>query len=301
MTDELARFHLEPDDGYAGAVTLDRTAVGRVSVALQRTRSAVVRRGPRRAITGSVPLHNAYALTWDMEASNDLPTMRTILEALCDAQSALIVPGGHEWTLNASDKGARTFSSWTATEDGLSHRLRGGICKEVSLSINTGSIAAIASTWEFLTCEEVVEETADTTSSADRWAGGVDCHASWGGQDLTAWAVALNFSRDMSVGDIDDVGVARGYTGRPAVDIAGRLVGRISGEDAAELFRSDSTRELKISLYAGSAKMVITLHRVTFMITARRVVGNGQIEHTIEFVATAGTGLPTATVSLVQS
>lgn len=301
MQEEYARFHLAPDDGFTSAVAIDRTAVARSSVAMTRSRAGIVRRNPRRAIVANQPLYSTYAVTWDTDVCDDLPTLRMLMEALCDRDTCTAVTGGHEWQMDGASAGFRTFSAWAATEDGLSHRLHGGICREASITATTGTIAAVATTWEFQRIEAVEEGEPDTAAAPTAYAGSIECRCEWGGSPLTAWAVALNFSRDLAVADIDDTGVPRGYSGRPTVDIAGKMSCRVSSEDAAELFEAEILREFVLSMTAGTVTMTITLHRANFIITGRRVVGNGQIEHTIEFVATAGTGLPTATVSLVQS
>lgn len=300
MNEYAARFHLEPDDGYAGGVSLDRTAVVRSNVALQRRRSALVRRGPRREIVATAEIASTYSATWDFDVSNDLPTMHTAIEAMGDRGSRAAITGGNQWTIGR-EAGWRTFSAHTATEDGVDYTLAGGICREISLTITTGAIVAAATAWEFLTMTATPEAAADTDAAPAAFASPIDAGVTWDGTDLDTFSLAINLSRDLTIADLGEDGIPQGYSGRTIVDIAGRLIARVDAADAEDLFAGQLTREMVITIPAGATTMTITLHTVEFLMTKRRIVGAGQIEHEIEFVATTAGGLPAATITLVTA
>lgn len=298
MNEYLARFHLEPDDGYAGGVALDRTAVVRSAVSMERRRSAMVRRGPRRTIKKSADVFSTYGIGWNFDINDDLPSMQMALEAMCDRGSMAAITGGNSWTIG-KESGFRTFVAHSATEDGLEQTLTGGICRELAITITTGAVVAATTSWEFQTLESAAEAEPDTTGDASTCASPMNATVAWGGVDLDTFSLAINFSRDLTVGDVDEDGIPRGYSGKTTVDLAGRLVARASEADAATMFEGALTRSLTITIPVGDTTMTIALSACEFVITGRRIVGAGDVEHQIEFVATAGTSATLATVSLV--
>lgn len=299
MEEFAGQFHLEPDDGFGSAVTLDRTAVNRSRVALQRRRVLATRRGPRRALTSSRTLYQMFAAGWAFDFSDDAVAVRVLLEAIADKGSGEAIAGGHSWTFGRP-AGHRTFAGYAMTADGRSYKLHRGIAQELALTIEPNRLVGAEARFEFSDLTEVAADDPDTVAAPQTFASGLTASVEWGGVALDAFALALNLSRDLAPAGMTPAGVFTGALGNPVCDITGRLSCRVPVEDD-DLFLGQVTRALTIRIEAGESSLLIECPAVVFESLQRNIVSAGAVEHAVQFLATMPAGIDTlATFSLFE-
>lgn len=298
MEEFAGQFHLEPDDGFGSAVTLDRTAVNRSRVALQRRRVLSTRRGPRRAVASARTLYQMFSAGWTFDFADDAVAVRVLLEALADKGSGEAITGGHSWTIGRPN-GHRTFSGYAMTADGRSYRLHRGIAQELALTVEPNRLVGAEARFEFSELTEVAAADADTVADPGVFASGLTASVEWGGVALDAFALALNFSRDIAPAGMTPAGVFTGALGNPVCDITGRLSCRVPVEDD-DLFLGQVTRSLAVRVEAGASALLLEFPAVVFESLQRSVVSSGTVEHLVQFLAIKSGSSPVATISLFE-
>jgi hypothetical protein len=299
MDEFTGQFHLEPDDGFASGVTLDRTAVNRSRVALQRRRQLVTRRGPRRGLINARTLFQSFGAGWTFDFSDAGESARVLLEAIADKGSGQAITGGNSWTIGRPN-GHRTFSAYAMTADGRSYRLHRGIAQEVALTVEPNRLVGAEARFEFSELTEVAAASADTVADPHAFASGMTASVTWGGVALDAFALALNFARDITPARMTPDGVFTGALGNPVCDITGRLSCRVPVEDD-DLFLAQVTRSLAVTVEAGAVTLAIEFPSVVFESLQRGVVSSGTVEHLVQFLARKDGSSPIATISLLES
>lgn len=298
MTERTANLHFEAGDGYAGGFTEQRVAVTRSSAAVRRNRTTFVRRGPLREVISSRTLYSAFELSHDVDLSDGQTTLALLIDAIADKGSYDLTGQTHRWTFGRPD-GFRTFSAYFDSADGTSYKLGMGTMQEFAITATTRRPVEISTRWNFGALEIAAPAAADIEDAAETFASGITTTLKWNGTDLPAFSVSLTITRDVGPGALDADGSPTGYTGSAAPSIVGRMAARCSEAEADSLFTDQLTRSLELRTTAGDVEFTATFPAVTFAITGRRIVGNGQIEHQLEFLATMSGSNPLGTFALV--
>lgn len=256
----------------------------------------LTRKDPWRSSVESLPVLVMPTFAWACDVG-DGDASDIILDAMGDPGRGDDTAGTRTWKIGRADD-VRRFDVAAAPTEGGDIRVLGAALNSAQLVIERGRIASWSTEWVGRQIDDTTPVWTPTDLENTTYATAPTTTITLDGETLRIFSGAINVGRGIRAANFSEAGVAGAWTGDLAFDIVGRMALRLEESDFLAAMQGEIlTREIVITMTAGTRVRTFTLPKCACELRERRLVGPGTYEHLVDFAVLREEGAEIMTVT----